>query len=58
VSVLELLPPFGTLSGELARAAIAGAGFLLLFAVAEAWRALRHPPVEWTRKLVHFVGGG
>lgn len=53
----DMLPPFGTLAGELARAAIAGAGFLLLFAIAEAWRALRNPPVEWTRKLVHFVGG-
>ena len=57
MTVLNMLPPFGTMSGELARAAIAGAGFLLLFAVAEAWRALRNPPVEWTRKLVHFVGG-
>jgi dolichol kinase len=57
VTALGWLPPFGTLSGELARAAIAGVGFLLLFAVAEAWRALRNPPVEWTRKLVHFVGG-
>ena len=54
---VQFLPPFGTLPGELARAAIAGAGFLMLFAVAEAWRALRNPPVEWTRKLVHFVGG-
>jgi dolichol kinase len=52
-----MIPPFGTLSGELARAAIAGAGFLLLFAVAEAWRATGNPPVEWTRKLVHFGGG-
>src|SRR5688572_5987456 len=51
------MPPFGTLSGELARAAIAGAGFLLLFAVAEVWRATGNPPVEWTRKLVHFGGG-
>ena len=57
MSALQWLPPFGTLAGELARAAIAGVGFLLLFAVAEAWRALRNPPVEWTRKLVHFVGG-
>ena len=57
MNALQLLPPFGTLAGELARAAIAGAGFLLLFAVAETWRALRNPPVEWTRKLVHFVGG-
>jgi dolichol kinase len=46
-----------TLAGELARAAACGAGFLLLFALAEAWRATRHPPAEWTRKLVHFGGG-
>lgn len=54
---LPLVPPFGTLSGEIARAAIAGAGFLLLFALAEAWRASGSPPAEWTRKLVHFGGG-
>jgi dolichol kinase len=57
VIAFDWLPPFGTLSGELARAAFAGVGFLVLFAVAEAWRALGNPPVEWTRKLVHFVGG-
>ena len=33
MTALGWLPPFGTLSGELARAAIAGVGFLLLFAV-------------------------
>ena len=57
MTALALLPPFGTPAGEIARAAIAGTGFLVLFAVAEAWRALRHPPAEWTRKLVHFGGG-
>lgn len=51
------MPPLGTAAGELARAALAGAGFLLLFAAAEAWRAWRRPPAEWTRKLVHFGGG-
>jgi len=51
------MPPFGTLAGELARAALCGAGFLLLFALAEGWRAASNPPAEWTRKLVHFGGG-
>ena len=51
------MPPVGSVAGEIARAAIAGAGFVLLFLVAEAWRATRRPPAEWTRKLVHFGGG-
>lgn len=51
------MPPVGTLAGEVARAAAAGAGFLVLFAAAELWRAWRNPPAEWTRKLVHFGGG-
>lgn len=51
------MPPVGSLAGELARAAIAGAAFLLLFAAAELWRKARQPPAEWTRKLVHFGGG-
>lgn len=51
------MPPFGTVGGELARAAVAGAGFLLLFAAAEVWHLTRRPPAEWTRKLVHFGGG-
>lgn len=42
---------------ELTRAALIGAAFLALFAAAELWRKLSAPPVEWTRKLVHFGGG-
>lgn len=42
---------------ELIRAALVGAGFLLIFGMAEAWRSLRQPSVELTRKLVHFGGG-
>jgi dolichol kinase len=53
----ELLPPPGTLAGEAVRGAVVGLAFLALFAAAEAWRAVRRPPGEWTRKLVH-VGGG
>jgi phytol kinase len=52
-----LLPPFGTVAGEVARAAIVSAVLLLLFAGAEAWKQLGNPPPEWTRKLVHFGGG-
>ena len=51
------MPPVGTIAGELVRAAIVGAGFLLIFAIAEAWRKMASPPVEWTRKFVHFGGG-
>ncbi|HEY7771232.1 MAG TPA: hypothetical protein VIB55_23880, partial [Longimicrobium sp.] len=53
----SLLPPFGTVAGEVARAAIVSAVLLLLFAGAEAWKRLGNPPPEWTRKLVHFGGG-
>lgn len=56
-AALPSLPAFGTPAGEVARAALAGAGFLLLFAIAESWRRLGNPAVEWTRKLVHFGGG-
>lgn len=38
-------------------ALLVGGAFLAIFALAEAWRAFGHPPVEWTRKLVHFLGG-
>ncbi len=31
--------------------------FVGLIIVAEAWRSLRSPSTEWTRKLVHFGGG-
>ena len=44
-------------AGEILRAAGIAAIFLGIFAVAEAWRLLAHPPPEWTRKLVHFGGG-
>jgi dolichol kinase len=42
---------------EILAAAIIGAGFLAVFALAELWKRLRRPPVEWTRKFVHFFGG-
>jgi dolichol kinase len=46
-----------TLLTEALRAALTGGGFLLLFVAAELWRRWGNPPVEWTRKLVHFGGG-
>lgn len=39
------------------RAAAVGSGFLLIFAAAELWRRYGSPPVEWSRKFVHFFGG-
>lgn len=39
------------------RALLVSAAFLALFAGAEAWRRWKAPPVEWSRKLVHFTGG-
>lgn len=42
---------------ELPRAAAVGAGFLLIFGAAEAWRWFAKPPPELSRKFVHFVGG-
>jgi len=51
------LPPFGTLAGEVARAGLVGLAFLAIFAIAEGWRRFFAPPVEWTRKFVHFAGG-
>ncbi|MFK7765722.1 MAG: diacylglycerol/polyprenol kinase family protein [Mariniblastus sp.] len=38
-------------------AALIGVCFVGLIAVAELWRNQKNPPVEWTRKLVHFGGG-
>jgi phytol kinase len=38
-------------------ALLVGTAFLAIFALAELWRAFGKPPVEWTRKLVHFLGG-
>ncbi len=51
------LPAWGTPAGELARAALAGAAFVAILAIAEWWQRRMAPPVEWTRKLVHFAGG-
>lgn len=42
---------------ELLNAALIGVAFLAIFALAELWRKFGAPPVEWTRKLVHFGGG-
>ena len=42
---------------ELVNAAFIGAAFLAIFVAAELWRKTSAPPVEWTRKLVHFGGG-
>ena len=42
---------------EVLRVAAVGTGFLLIFAAAELWRRYGNPPVEWSRKFVHFTGG-
>lgn len=42
---------------ELTNAAFIGAAFVAIFVAAELWRKASAPPVEWTRKLVHFGGG-
>ena len=55
---MNLLPPFGTLAGEAARAGLVGLAFAALFVTAEVWRRTARPPIEWTRKLVHFGSGG
>lgn len=54
---MNLLPPFGTLAGEATRAGAVALAFGTLFVAAEVWRRTARPPVEWTRKLVHFGGG-
>lgn len=54
---MSLLPPFGTVAGEAARAGLVGLAFGAIFVAAELWRRIALPPVEWTRKLVHFGGG-
>jgi phytol kinase len=55
--LLDWMPPFGTLPGELARAGLVSLFLLLLFAIGEAWRHFGDPPAEWTRKLAHFGAG-
>jgi phytol kinase len=52
-----VIPPLGTAGGESIRALLVGAGFLLILGMAEGWRRRFRPPVEWTRKFVHFAGG-
>jgi len=52
-----LLPAWGTLAGELARMAVVGLAFFAILAVAELLQRRLKPPVEWTRKFVHFGGG-
>ena len=37
--------------------ALIAAGFVGLIAIAEVWHQTKQPPVEWSRKLVHFGGG-
>ncbi|CAN5417269.1 hypothetical protein BH24GEM3_BH24GEM3_26360 [soil metagenome] len=54
---LDVLPAAGTVAGEGVRALAVGALFLLVFSAAELWQRRGEPPVEWTRKLVHFGGG-
>jgi phytol kinase len=56
-ALLQWMPPFGTLAGEVARAGLVTAFLLVLFAAGEAWRHWGNPPAEWTRKLAH-VGAG
>ena len=51
------LPPFGSVAGEAARAALVLALFYAVVLGAERWHRRSHPPVEWTRKLVHFGAG-
>ncbi|MGI9519688.1 MAG: diacylglycerol/polyprenol kinase family protein [Pirellulaceae bacterium] len=42
---------------EIRNALLIATGFVTLLLLAELWHRLRNPPVEWTRKLVHFGGG-
>lgn len=42
---------------EVLSAALVGGAFLSIFAIAEIWKRSGDPPVEWTRKFVHFFGG-
>lgn len=52
-----LLPPWGTPAGELTRAALVALGFLGVLVLAEAAKRVFRVPAEWTRKLVHVLGG-
>ena len=52
-----LLPAWGTPAGEVARAALVALGFVGLLVGAEAVKRALGVPAEWTRKLVHVLGG-
>ena len=43
---------------EIRNAVLIAIGFVTVIGLAELWRRTKQPPVEWTRKLVHFGGGG
>ena len=51
------LPAYGTPMGEAARAVLVLAIFYTLVVAVEIWHRRAHPPIEWTRKLVHFGTG-
>jgi phytol kinase len=51
------LPAAGTPAGEIARAALLAAGFLVVVLGTEAWYRRARPPVEWTRKTLHVAFG-
>ena len=55
--MIAALPAFGTPMGEAARAALVLSAFFVLVIAAELWHRRLHPPIEWTRKLVHFGAG-
>jgi phytol kinase len=52
-----VLPPFGTMAGEVARGALVSLAIVALFGLGEAWKRWGDPRPEWTRKLVHFGAG-
>jgi len=55
--VTHLLPTWGTPAGEVTRAALVAVGFLALLVSAETAKRVFRAPAEWTRKLVHVLGG-
>ena len=53
----HVLPPFGSVAGEAARGLLVVLAFWAIVIAAEVWHRRAHPPIEWTRKLVHVSGG-
>jgi dolichol kinase len=51
------IPAAGTMAGEVVRAACVAGAAIALLALTELVHRRWHPPVEWTRKMMH-VGGG